>query len=131
MSARNKARLPDLPTLGMFDITWVGMPCAAAGVAYLLLVSRWLLPDRRPAISLTDDPRQYTVEMLVQPGGPLVGQSVEKAGLRHLPGLYLAGIDRQGRILPAVGPKERLPLDLVFMAVTVLVAPLVYPFHPA
>ncbi|NLF68768.1 MAG: SLC13 family permease [Candidatus Anammoximicrobium sp.] len=104
----DKAKLPELPAVGMFDVTWVGLPCAVAGVVYLLLFSRWLLPDRRPAISLTDDPRQYTVEMLVQPGGPLVGQSVEQAGLRHLPGLYLAEIDRQGIILPAVAPQERL-----------------------
>ena len=85
-----------------------GLALRLAGTVFILIFSRWLLPDRRPAISLTDDPRQYTVEMLVQPGGPLVGQSVEQAGLRHLPGLYLAEIDRQGMILPAVGPQERL-----------------------
>ncbi len=114
-----KAKLPDLPAMQMFDVTWVGLPCAVAGVAYLLFFSRRLLPDRRPAISLTDDPRQYTVEMLVQPGGPLVGQSVEKAGLRHLPGLYLAEIDRQGVVLPAVGPAERLQAGdrLVFVGI--------------
>ncbi|MCU0978854.1 MAG: SLC13 family permease, partial [Pirellulaceae bacterium] len=114
-----KAKLPDLPAIQMFDVTWVGLPCAVAGVVYLLLFSRRLLADRRPAISLTDDPRQYTVEMLVQPGGPLVGQSVEKAGLRHLPGLYLAEIDRQGVILPAVGPEERLQAGdrLVFVGI--------------
>ena len=115
----DKAKLPDLPAIEMFDITWVGLPCAAASVVFLLLFSRWLLPDRRPAISLTDDPRQYTVEMLVQPGGPLVGQSVEQAGLRHLPGLYLAEIDRQGEILPAVGPQERLQAGdrLIFVGI--------------
>ncbi len=115
----DKAQLPDLPAIEMFDITWVGLPCAAASVVFMLLFSRWLLPDRRPAISLTDDPRQYTVEMLVQPGGPLVGQSVEQAGLRHLPGLYLAEIDRQGSILPAVGPQERLQAGdrLVFVGI--------------
>ena len=114
-----KTGLPDLPKIHMFDVTWVGLPCALAGVVYLLLFSRRLLPDRRPAISLTDDPRQYTVEMLVQPGGPLVGQSVEQAGLRHLPGLYLAEIDRQGVILPAVGPQERLQTGgrLVFVGI--------------
>mgnify|MGYP001144717154 CR=1 FL=1 len=95
----DKAQLPDLPAIEMFDITWVGVPCAAASVVCVLVFSRWLLPDRKPAISLTDDPRQYTVEMLVQPGGPLVGQSVEQAGLRHLPGLYLAG----GSVHPGPG----------------------------
>ena len=114
-----ETNLPDLTTIHMFDVTWVGLPCALVGVGYLLLFSRRLLPDRRPPISLTDDPRQYTVEMLVQPGGPLVGQSVEQAGLRHLPGLYLAEIDRQGTILPAVGPQERLQTGdrLVFVGI--------------
>lgn len=115
----DKAKLADLPRIGMFDITWVGLPCAAAAVVFVLLFSRRLLPDRRPAISLTDDPRQYTVEMMVQPGGPLVGQSIEQAGLRHLPGLYLAEIDRQGTILPAIGPQERLQAGdrLVFVGI--------------
>ena len=115
----DKAKLPDVPAIKMFDITWVGLPCAAAGVVFVVIFSRRLLPDRRPAISLTDDPRQYTVEMLVQPGGPLVGQSVEQAGLRYLPGLYLAEIDRQGAILPAIGPQERLQAGdrLVFVGI--------------
>lgn len=97
-----------MPSLGMFDITWIGLPCALAGLTYLLLFNRWLLPDRKPPISFSDDPRQYTVEMIVQPSGPLVGQTIEQAGLRHLPGLYLAEIERNGQILPAVGPQERL-----------------------
>jgi di/tricarboxylate transporter len=115
----DKAKLPDLPAIEMFDITWVGLPCAAASVVFLPLCSRWLLPDRRPAIRLTDDPRQYTVEMLAQPGGPLVGQTVEQAGSRHLPGLHLAGIDRQGEVLPAVGPQERLQAGdrLIFVGI--------------
>lgn len=103
----------------MWDIAWVGIPCAVAGVAYLMLVGRWLLPDRKPAISLHDDPRQYTVEMEVDPAGPLVDKTVEAAGLRHLPGLFLAEIDRQGEVIPAVGPKERLRANdrLVFVGV--------------
>jgi di/tricarboxylate transporter len=103
----------------MWDIAWVGIPCAAVGVAYLLLLGRWLLPERKPAISLQDDPRQYTVEMVVEPGGALVDKTIEAAGLRHLPGLYLAEIDRHGEILPAVGPKERLRANdrLVFVGV--------------
>lgn len=108
-----------LPGLWMFDISWVGIPAALVGIAFVLATSRWLLPDRKPAISLTDDPRRYTVEMLVEPSGPLVGQSIEQAGLRHLPGLFLAEIERDGEILAAVGPQERLhPGDqLVFVGI--------------
>jgi di/tricarboxylate transporter len=97
-----------LPGLRLFDLAWVGVPCAAAGVVYLLAVSPWLLPDRRPALSERDDPRQYTVEMLVEPGSALVGRTVEQAQLRHLPGLFLVEIERDGQVLPAVGPSERL-----------------------
>ena len=108
-----------LPSFNMFDISWVGIPCALGGVIYMLIFSRWLLPDRRPAISLSDDPRQYTVEMLVQPGGPLVNRSVEQAGLRHLPGLFLAEIERNGAVIAAVGPREHLLANdrLVFVGI--------------
>jgi di/tricarboxylate transporter len=92
----------------MFDLAWVGVPCAVAGMTYLLFASRWLIPDRRPAIALHEDPRQYTVEMTVQEGGPLVGKSVEEAALRHLPGLYLVEIERSGEVLSAVSPRQRL-----------------------
>ncbi|MEI7781329.1 MAG: SLC13 family permease, partial [Planctomycetota bacterium] len=46
-------------TLGMFEITWLGVPLLIAGFAYLLLASksRYLLKDRRPAMSQSDDPR--------------------------------------------------------------------------
>ncbi len=92
----------------MFDLTWVGLPCAVVAFAYLLSAGRWLLPDRQPALTLHEDPRQYTVEVIVLQGGPLVGKSVEEAGLRHLPGLYLVEIDRDGELLKAVSPRQRL-----------------------
>lgn len=107
------------PGLGMFDLAWVGLPCAIAGLVYLLGLSRWLLPARKPPISIADDPREYTVEMIVDPAGPLVGQSIEQAGLRHLPGMYLMEIDRDGQTLVAVGPTEQLRAGdrLVFVGV--------------
>ncbi len=93
---------------GLFEIAWVGIPCALIGIAFVVLLSRWLLPDRRSAIGQQGDPREYTLEMLVEPMGPIVGKSIEEAGLRSLPQLYLAEIDRGGRIIPAVGPQEVL-----------------------
>lgn len=97
-----------MPGLGMFEIAWVGVPCTIAGIALVLATSKWLLPDRRPAISQLSDTRQYTVEMIVQPNSPLEGQTIESAGLRHLPSMFLAEIDRDGEILAAVRPEERL-----------------------
>jgi di/tricarboxylate transporter len=67
-----------------------------------------LLPRRAPAIESYEDVRQYTAEMLVQPDSPLVNKSVEEAGLRQLPGLFLIEIDRTGQIIPAVSSHELL-----------------------
>jgi di/tricarboxylate transporter len=97
-----------LPSLRMFDITWVGLPAALVGGAYLVLLGRWLLPDRRPVMSDLDDPREYTVEMVVESTSPLAGKTIEAAGLRHLPGMYLVEIERDGEVLPAIGPQHRL-----------------------
>ncbi len=94
--------------IGMFDISWVGIPAAIAGGLFIICTSRWLLPDRRPALSTLDDPREYTIEMQVAPDSPLVGKTIEGAGLRHLPGVYLAEIDRDGNVMPAVSPQEVL-----------------------
>ncbi|MEX0731673.1 MAG: SLC13 family permease [Aquisalimonadaceae bacterium] len=105
--------------LRMFDLAWVGVPVALAGLVFILLTTRWLLPDRRPAISQMGDPREYSVEMLVDRHGPLVGRTVEDAGLRHLSGMFLAEIDRGGNVIPAVSPQERLQAGdrLVFVGI--------------
>ncbi len=93
--------------IGLFDLAWVGIPCALAGLIYLLFFGRFL-PDRHRAISDLDDPREYTVEMVVEPGSSLVGKSIDEAELRQLPGLFLVEIDRQGEVLQAVAPSEKL-----------------------
>ncbi|HVX14338.1 MAG TPA: SLC13 family permease [Pirellulales bacterium] len=115
---RQETKLPP-GGLGMFDITWVGLPAALIGCGFMVLMATWLLPDRRPAMSNLDDPRSYTIEMLVEPDSPLVGKTIEDAGLRHLPGAYLVEVDRDGFVMAAVGPGERLRSNdrLVFVGV--------------
>ncbi len=106
-------------TLQFFTLSWVGVPCAIAGVIYIVVASRWLLPNREPALSNVSDPRSYTVEMTVAPDGPIAGQTIEQAGLRHLSAMYLAEVERGGEIIPAVGPQLRLQANdrLVFVGV--------------
>ena len=105
--------------LEMFDITWLGVPLFACGLVYLIVASRTLLKDRRPPMSTSDDPRQYSLEMVVDPGSPLAGRTIEQAGLRHLDGLFLMEIDRGGHVIAAVAPTERLEAGdrLVFVGV--------------
>lgn len=105
--------------MGMFEIAKVGLPCALAGMLYLMTIGRRLLPERKAALDVGADPRSYTVEMTVDAGGPLVGKTIEQAGLRQLPGLFLAEIERDETVIAAVGPDEKLQGDdrLVFVGV--------------
>ncbi len=91
-----------------WGIAWIGIPTTLVGLAYLILVSRWLLPERKPADENSLDARKYQTEMIVLPDSPIVGKTIEEAGLRHLPGLFLTQIERQGRTRTAVSPEERL-----------------------
>lgn len=94
--------------LAMLELAWVGVPVMLVVFIFILVGSKWLLPERVPAISIYDDAREYTVEMLVENGSKLSGKSIEEAGLRQLPGMYLIEIDRQGQIMPAVSSYEIL-----------------------
>lgn len=95
-------------TLRFWGPALLGLPAACCGIAYLLAVVPKLLPDR---IGVRSDPRRkrsYTVQMDVLPGSEVAGATIESAGLRHLPGLYLFEIERAGTVLPAPGPETQL-----------------------
>ncbi len=79
-----------------------------------------LLPNRTELVeAFGEHRREYLVELLVQPNCPLVGQTVEAAGLRRLPGLFLVEIDRQGEVITPVAPHHRVQVHdrLVFTGV--------------
>ena len=100
-------RFPDLH-LGLFEIAWVGVPMALVGVVYLLVVTPRLLSRRPGSEEAFANLREFTIEMEVDPQGPLVDRTVEEAGLRHLSGLFLVEIERGGNVVSVVGPGERL-----------------------
>jgi di/tricarboxylate transporter len=92
----------DIP---FFELAPVGVPIAVVGLLYLQFVAPRLLPERQdPAEELGDKRREYTATMIVESDCPLIGQNIEEAGLRHLEGLFLVEIDRQGRVITPVAP---------------------------
>ena len=112
--------------LGLFDLAAIGVPLAAAGILYIVVAGRWLLPDRVPLLRQLADAREYSVEMMVPEDSPLVGRSIEEAGLRQLVGMYLAEIERDGEVLAAVSPRRQLQAGdrLLFVGVVDSVADL-------
>lgn len=95
-------------TIGIFEPGLVGLPCAIAGFIYLTIFAERLLPERGSGFDTFKDPREYTIEMIVQEGSPLPGKTVQEAGLRQLPSLFLAEIYRNDHIIAAVDPKQQL-----------------------
>ncbi len=92
------------PARQMWWSAAIGLPAALLGIALITVVSRRLLPARAPADRGVPDVRRYTLEMIVQDDAPIVGRTIEAAGLRHLPGLFLVEIQRGDAQLPAPGP---------------------------
>ena len=88
--------------LDMFEMTPVGLPVAAVGIALVAVLTPLLLPDREPAgDSMLATARRFHVAMRVTEGGPLVGAAVAGAGLRNLDGVYLAAVERHGTVVSA------------------------------
>ncbi|TQV84705.1 SLC13 family permease [Exilibacterium tricleocarpae] len=97
------------PGLSMFDLAWVGIPCVLVVMVFVVIASRWLLPNRTELQgSRFEDARQYILEMEVEEDSPLEGLSIEKAGLRQLPGVFLIEVERDGHLMTAVAPTEKL-----------------------
>ncbi|MFM1804570.1 MAG: hypothetical protein RL136_1449 [Planctomycetota bacterium] len=96
-----------LEGFSLFDLAFVGVPVAIAGIAYIALAGRWLLPESGGASLVGIDPRSYSVEMRAT-GAPVAGNTVEGANLRGLEGLYLAEIQRGDEVIAPVEPTTRI-----------------------
>ncbi|WP_407659242.1 SLC13 family permease [Marinobacterium weihaiense] len=93
--------------LSLFSITAVALPVVLVGVLFIWLVFPRMLPDRSDKRAFANL-REFTLEVAVAPDGPLVGQTVEQAGLRSLDRVYLVEIERKGNIVTAVSSEEKL-----------------------
>jgi di/tricarboxylate transporter len=103
--------------MGMFSLTWLGLPLLLVGGAFLYFFADRLLPDRQGTIEQLGNAREYSVDVIVDENGPLVGKTIEEAGLRNLSFGYLVEIHRGSRILSAVAPDTQLQAgdELVFI----------------
>ena len=97
-----------LAPLGMFDITWVGLPAALVCGSALWWLGPMLLPARKERDKVLGDPREYTLELLLPDDSALAGKTVDEAGLRRLPGGFLIQIERGEDLIAPVAPDQVL-----------------------
>lgn len=81
----------------MFEFTPMGLILLGAGTVYLLLVSRWLLPDRRGQ-QLTEQFQMgsYLAELRVLPDSKLVGKTIPESGFGRREDVTVLEIIRRG-----------------------------------
>jgi len=95
--------------LGFFELTKIGLPAAAAGLVFVAVTAKFLLPERQELRArLGDRTREFVSEVKVGPDYPFTGRTVEQAGLRHLKGLFLFQISRRGAVIAPVGPDQEI-----------------------
>ncbi len=93
--------------LGVFELIAVAGPVTLIGVAYCSFAAPRLLPDRPDPVSRVDqNPREYVAGLRVAPAGRHDGALVES--LRHLDGLFVVGVERDGELTSPVAPQYAL-----------------------
>ena len=96
-----------LEGMKLFEISKVGVPLAIIGIMVITLIGHRFLPNRKePVVELGESTREFVVTMKVLRNYPHIGETIEKAGLRHLKGLFLFQIQRQGETITSVSPQE-------------------------
>jgi di/tricarboxylate transporter len=105
-----KDRYPneDISNIGLFDLGQYGVPVALAGVAYILLVSPFLLPGGKTRTASGEQPlgeEEILLGARLTQWSPAAGRSVKRSGLRDTGGLYLVSVHRAatGNVHRAVG----------------------------
>lgn len=90
---------------GFFELAYVGVPCAIAGMIYLVFFSRPLLPNRvDPASAIQEETREFTAEFLVGPDCPLVNKSIKDAAKRYFRSETLIQIERNNQVIDSPRP---------------------------
>jgi len=88
--ADSLAQKHGLPPFGVFEFTRMGALLALAGIVYLLLIGRWLLPrEVNAALPVEAELGKYVTELKLKETSPLVGQTIADARLGEKHGVYV------------------------------------------
>jgi di/tricarboxylate transporter len=124
VAGKFRTKFPDAQPLQMFGLTPYGVPVALAGAAYIILFGPRLLPGNTKRIAATkvggggdrdrrrrdradsDSSRNsaFLVGLKVLSGSPAIDKTVQGAGMRGLPGIYLTSVQRGESVVHAVAP---------------------------
>lgn len=100
--AKNDPATPAMRAIEMFDPALVAVPVTIAGLAFMMLLGKWLLPDEHSAEEhIIHRRRHYEAEFVVEDDGHMIGKTLRDAGFESDIDCDLMMVtDRHGQVLP-------------------------------
>lgn len=88
--------------IGMFEISWIGVPILFAGAVYLALFSDKLIPKRETISSILSDEerKEFITEAFIRYDSDLVGRTIEEARALKEQHIRLLEVVRHGIAVP-------------------------------
>ena len=102
---------------GFFEFAPLGVIMVAAGIVYLVVTSRWLLPKRAGEAEHVDKYRlaDYLAELQVLGNSSLVGKTWEQSKMTRLTTIQLSNLMREGRAVARPVRTKIRPGDLLLL----------------
>lgn len=106
-----------MESFSFFEFAPLGLVMVAAGIVYLLVTSRWLLPKRKGEADQVDKYRMadYQAELQVQGDSVLVGKTWEENKIPRSSGLELTNLMRDGKAVSRPKKTKIRPGDLLLL----------------
>jgi di/tricarboxylate transporter len=104
--------------IGMFDLAWIGIPATVAGIAFMMLAGRFLLPGTEESESYSEMTRLFGTEFKVGPNAKIIGKSLAEMGYMNASEFQLLALTRNGGDEAKIAPQSKLEAGdvLVFSA---------------
>ncbi len=98
---RGGADLPHMVPVGMFDLSLIGVPVTIVGLIFLMTVGTSLLPATAEGLDVKGEVRRrwFRVELAIEEKSPLIGKTLDDAGLMTSDGFYIMSISRNSNKL--------------------------------
>lgn len=102
------ASAPPMREIGMFDLAWIGLPATVLGLSFIMLFSRWLLPEPEEELDIGEMRRYFGAQFKVESHSALIGKTLEELGLVNQVGFKLVSVQRSDGFQPEIEPELKL-----------------------